>query len=141
MIGNRTTKGRKAILSTLWIFVTLNYLYADVLILLGEVGPTTAEEAELVASLSSPDMLLVAAIYLEMAMVMAVLSLLLRYGLNRWANIIVPTLHIIGGAASLFVVTHPMFYTFFVVVEIIALLFIVGYAWTWKDSNPAGSTA
>lgn len=141
MNSTGTTRDRRPILSTLWIFVTLNYLYADVLILLGEVGPTTAAEAELVSTLSSPNMLFVAAIYLEMAMVMAVLSRVLKYGVNRWANIIVAILHIVGGAASLFVATHPMFYTFFVTVEAIALLTIIGYAWSWKDSNPAGSAA
>lgn len=141
MNRNGTTKDKRPVLSTLWIFVTLNYLYADVLILLGEIGPATAAEAELVSTLSGPNMLLVAAIYLEMAMIMAVLSRLLRYDINRWANIIVAILHIVGGLASLFVVTHPMFYTFFVTVEVIALLFIIRYAWGWRDSNPAGSAA
>ena len=37
-------KDRKALLSTLWIFVTLNYLYADVLVLLGGVTVTDPEQ-------------------------------------------------------------------------------------------------
>ncbi|HSS66170.1 MAG TPA: DUF6326 family protein [Gammaproteobacteria bacterium] len=141
MNGNVTTRDRTSLLSTLWIFVTLNYLYADVLILLGEVGPTIPEEVELVNALSSPDMLLVAAIYLEVAMVMAVLSRVLKYAANRWANIIVATLQSLGAMASLFVMTPPIFYVFFVVVEVITLLFIVRYAWTWKDSHLAESAA
>jgi len=130
----QTTKDRKMILSTVWIFVTLNYLYADVLVLLGKAGPITAEEAELVNTLSTPEMLLIAAIFLEMAMVMILLSRLLEYGINRWANIVVATLHIVGVLASLFVVTPPIFYSFFVIVEVIALLFIARYAWSWKNS-------
>jgi hypothetical protein len=58
----RITNDRKVFLSTLWIFITVNYLYADVLLLLGEVAPTTPEEVEAVAALSTPEMLLVAAI-------------------------------------------------------------------------------
>lgn len=134
-----TTKDRRTILSTLWIFVVLNYLYADVIILMVGHGPATAEEAELVNTLSSPEMMLVAAIYLEMAMAMIVFSRLLKYGINRWANIIIATLHALGVVASLFVVTNAYFYIFFVTFELVTLLFIVGYAWSWK--NPAGSAA
>lgn len=123
---------RRIVISAAWIFVTLNYLYADVLVLLGRHGPSTAEEAELVSTLSSPEMLLVAAIFLQLAMVMIVLSRVLKYGINRWANLIVATLHALGASASLFVVTPPIFYIWFVVVEVITLLFIVGYAWSWK---------
>lgn len=141
MNGDMTTKDRKMMLSTLWIFVTLNYLYADVLTLFADVGPTAPEEVELVSALSTPEMLLVAAIYLEMAMVMIVLSRLLKYGMNRWANIIIAPLHILGVLASLFVMTPPIFYPFFVAVEVVTLLFIVRYAWSWKDSNPVGSAA
>lgn len=141
MNGKVAIKDRKTLLSTLWIFVTLNYLYADVLVLLGDVGPTIPEEVELVSALSSPDMLLVAAIYLEIAMVMAVLSLVLKYAMNRWANIIIATVQSLGATASLFVMTPPVFYVFFVAVEVITLLFIVRYAWTWKYSHLAESAA
>lgn len=133
MNAGKRVADRRAVLSTAWIFVTLNYLYADVLILLGEVGPTAAEEVEMVNALSTPGMLFVAAIYLEMAMVMSVLARLLKHSVNRWANIILGALNALGAVASLFVVTPPGFYVFFVVVEVITLLFIVWYAWTWDD--------
>lgn len=122
---------RVVIMSTVWIFVTLNYLYADVLILLGDVGPTAADEVEMVNSLSTPGMLLVAAIYLEMAMIMIILSRVLPFRINRWANIIIATVQILGGIASLFVMTPPVFYIFFVSVEVTAMLFVIWYAWTW----------
>ena len=127
-------QSRKALLSTLWIFIVLNYLYADVLIILGDVAPTTAEEAEAVAAMSTPGMMLLAAIYLELAMIMAVLPRVLKHGINRWANIIIATVHILGGLGSLFVMAPPI-YLFFVVVEVIALLFIIRYAWTWEPEH------
>lgn len=127
---------RRIIISTVWIFIVLNYAYADILILLSGHSASTPEEAELVNSLSGPEFMMVSAIYLEMAMVLAVLSRVLSYRINRWANIIVATLHIIGGLASLFVVTNAIFYIFFVSVEMIALFFIVWYSWTWvKPQN------
>ena len=133
---------RKALLSTLWIFVALNYLYADILTLFADVGPTEPEEVELVNALLSPEMLLVVAVYLETAMVMVILSRVLKYAVNRWANIVIAVVQSLGVTASLFVMTPPLgFYIFFVAVEVIALLFIVWYAWTWKDSHLAESAA
>lgn len=123
---------RRIVISAAWIFVVLNYIYADIFILMGGHGPATAEEAELVNTLSSPEMFVVAAIFLQMAMVMIILSRVLRYGINRWANIIIATVHTIGVLASLFVVTNAIYYIYFVMVEVITLLFIVWYAWSWK---------
>src|SRR6056297_28531 len=96
---------RRSVISAAWIFVTLNYLFANIFKLPGGVVPTTAEEVESVSSMATPEMLLFAAIYLELAMVMIVLSRLLKYGLDRWANIIIATLHALGATASLSVVT------------------------------------
>jgi len=125
-----------AVISSAWVFVVLNYLYADVIILMSGHGPSTAQEAELVAALSTPGMFLVAAIYLQTAMVMIILSRLLKYGVNRWLNIIVATLQASGAIASLLVVTNAGFYIFFVVCEVLALGFIVLYAWRWKPRDP-----
>lgn len=124
---------RRVVISAVWIFVVLNYIYADVFILLGGHGASTAEEAELVNTLSSPAFFLVAALYLQMAMVMIILSRVLKHNINRWANILIASLHVLGGVASLFVVTNAIYYIYFVTVELIALLFIIGYAWSWKD--------
>jgi hypothetical protein len=124
---------RRVLFSIVWIFVVLNYLYADVLILLSGHTASTPEEAELVSSLSTPEFFLISAIYLEIAMVMAVLSRVLKYGINRWLNILFAGLQAVGAFASLFVVTNTYFYILFVIAEIVGLLFIVWYAWTWGD--------
>lgn len=124
---------RRMLISTAWIFVTLNYLFLNIFKLLGEVTPTTAEEIELVNSMATPEMFLFSAIYLEMAMVMIIFSRLLKYGINRWANIIIATLHTLGTLASLFVVAPEPFSILFVSAEVFALLFIVWYAWSWAE--------
>ena len=124
---------RRVLFSTVWIFVVLNYLYADVLVLLSGHTASTPEESELVNSLSTPEFFLISAIYLEIAMVMAVLSRVLKYGLNRRLNILFAGLQAVGAFASLFVVTNSYFYIFFVITEILGLLFIVWYAWTWSE--------
>jgi hypothetical protein len=116
----------------MWIFYLFNILYADVLSLMGWKAPS-ADGAELIETLVSPEMLLGAAILLETAIVMIVLSRVLRYNANRWINIAVALLHTVAVVASLLVGTPTIFYIFFVVVEVSALLFIAWYAWTWAE--------
>jgi len=131
MNTKRVNHDKKTILSTLWVFYVLNILYADVLNLMGKATPKT-EDVELINTLVSPEMLLGAAVFLEMAMIMIVLSRLLKHGINRWANIIIAALHTLGLMASVFVGTPTIFYIFFVIVEVSTLLIIIWYAWNWK---------
>lgn len=134
---------RKMILSTLWVFYIFNILYADVLSLMGATfsnnGSSTAEDAELISTIVSPEMLLGVAFYLELGIVMIVFSRLLKYGINRWANIVIALLQALGLLASLFVGTPAGYYIFFVVVEVIALLFIAWYAWGWNEMDTNSS--
>lgn len=128
---------RRILFSTVWIFVVLNYLYADVLVLLSGHTASTPEEVEMVNTLSTPGFFLISAIYLELAIVMAVLSRVLTFALNRWANIIFAGLQAVGAFVSLIFVTNTYFYIFFVIAEIVGLLFIVWYAWTWTEPTAA----
>jgi hypothetical protein len=123
------------ILSTLWIFFVINILYADVLNILGEASPGDEKGSEIVNTLLSPELLLGTAVFLELAMVMIVLSRLLKYSINRWVNIIIASIHALGLLASLFVGTPAIYYVFFVIVELITLLFIIWYSWTWTQSE------
>lgn len=128
---------RKVILSTLWVFFMLNILYADVLSLMEATfsgyESSTAENAELISTIVSPEMLLLIGIILELGMVMIVLSRVLKHAVNRWANIVIAILQILVLLATLFVGTPAIYYIFFVIVEVITLLFIVWYAWTWAE--------
>lgn len=146
MNSKKITKDRKVTLSTLWVFYILNILYADVITLMqanfSNYGSSTkalktVEDAELVSTIASPEMLLASAIFLELGMVMIVLSRLLKYGINRWANIVIAILHTLGLLASLLVGSPTIYYIFFVIVEVITLLFIVWYAWTWPKPTVA----
>lgn len=129
---------RRVVISTIWIFYLFNILYADVISLIGGFDPSAVENVELINTLISPVILLFAAIFLETAMVMIILSRVLKYSINRWTNIVIALLQCLGLVASLFVGPPTIYYIFFVVVEISALLFIVWYAWTWAES-PKGS--
>jgi hypothetical protein len=134
MEGIAEMKHRTVNLSTLWVFVTLNFLYCDFMtlmnhvelkqILTGHVGSITITQGFLLGS----------ALLMEIPIAMVLLSMVLKYKANRWANMIAGTLMTVVQAASLFIGTAPtLHYMFFSIVEISCLLFIVRYAFTWSD--------
>jgi hypothetical protein len=120
----------KALLSTLWIVVMLNMLKADILSLFipgaaEEVARTSAS-----AGASIPQLMLVGAIMGQLGIAMIVLSRVLKYGVNRWANIVVGVItiaYIWGGMAS-----YPH-YIFIATVETLCLLLIVWIALKWRN--------
>jgi hypothetical protein len=116
-------KDRKVILSTLWLFATLNYIYCDVVTVMDPVKRAPFQ--------LTPGFLLGASILVEIPIAMVLLSRVLKYGVNRWANIITGTIMTAVQALSLFVAIPAMYYVFFSVIEIACTLFIVWYAWTW----------
>jgi hypothetical protein len=124
--AQRTTamKDRKVILSTLWLFATLNYIYCDVVAVMDPVKHSPFQ--------LTPGFLLGASILVEIPIAMVILSRVLKYGANRWANIIAGTLMTAVQILSLFAAVPAMYYVFFSVIEIACTLFIVGYAWTWS---------
>jgi hypothetical protein len=73
---------------------------------------------------------------METAIAMVLLSRILRYRANSWANIVVGVIHTVAVFASMFVGTPDPYYLFFGTNEIACTLFIVWYAWTWP--NPEG---
>jgi hypothetical protein len=123
---NKTTerKDRKVILSTLWLFATLNYIYCDVVAVM---DPFKHAPFQL-----TPGFLLGASILVEIPIAMVLLSRVLSYGANRWANIIAGLVMTLVQIMSLFIAVPAMYYVFFSIVEISTTAFIVWYAWTWS---------
>jgi hypothetical protein len=129
-----TTRTKKidtnVLLSTLWIVVMINMLKADILSL---YIPGSAEEVARIsasAGASIPQLMLGGAIMMEISIVMIILSRVLKYGINRWVNIIISLITIafvVGGGAS-----YPH-YVFIATVEVICLLLIIRFAWTWRN--------
>ncbi len=118
----------KTLLSTLWVVVMINMLKADILSL---YIPGASEEVALTAGdMPIPLLMLGAAVMMEIPTLMILLSRVLKYGLNRWTNIITSIITIafvVGGGSS-----HPH-YLFIAAVEVICLLLIVWFAWKWRN--------
>jgi hypothetical protein len=124
----------RVLLSTLWIFATLNYLYADVFTLFFD--PTAKEVIAMPVGV-----VFVFAVLMETAIAMVLLSRILKYRVNRWANIIVGVLHTAAVFWLLFVETLPaLYYAFFATIEIACTLFIIWYAWSWPKQEASADS-
>ncbi len=121
-------------LSALWTFAILNYLYCDVI---GLTDPNVLRE--LMSGTGPIQMtqgfLLGAAVLMEIPIVMVLLSRVLKYKENRWANIIAGLIMSVVQISTLFVGTPTIYYMFFSIIEIACTLFIVGYAWRWNRAS------
>ena len=129
----------KTLLSTLWIIVMINILMADILSLF--IPGATDELVKTSASTgaSIPQLMLGGAVMNELAIVMIILSRILKQRLNRWVNIIVSLItiaYVISGG-----IAYPH-YIFIAAVEAICLLLIVLVAWKGTFSEqPTQKTA
>ena len=122
----------KVKLSTLWIVVMFNMVFADILSfitpgVLAEMMTGYAGEMQI-----TQGMLLVFAVLLEIPIMMIFLSRSLPYKANRWANIvaaIITILFVVGGGS-----TH-LHYLFFATVEVICMVLIMWTAWKWTGEE------
>ena len=119
----------KVLLSTLWLFAMLTYTYGDVVTLMDPIKHGSIELTE--------GFLLFGSILMMIPISMVLLSRILKYRANRWANIIAGTFMTAFLTVTLFVAVPTMYYAFFSAIEIACTLFIVGYAWKWR--SPEGS--
>ena len=122
----------KVVLSSLWIVVMINMLKADILSLFipGATDGAAGTAASLGASI--PQLMLGAAIIGQLAIAMIVLSRVLKYGINRWVNIVVGIVII----AYIWVgMTSYPHYIFIASIETLCLLLIVWFAARWRNSE------
>jgi hypothetical protein len=79
------------------------------------------------------EFMLGAALLMEIPIAMVLLSRILKYRANRWANIIAGTIMTVVQISSMFFGTGPtIHYIFYSVIEVACAAFIVWFAWTWK---------
>jgi hypothetical protein len=123
----------KAKLSTLWIFAALNYLYCDVISLMDPELLPLYLRGNINGLELTPGFLLGAAILIEIPISMVLLSRVLRYRANRWANIAAATIMTAVQSATLFIGVPAPYYLFFSVIEIATTVLIVWFAWNWRE--------
>ena len=117
----------KVMLSTLWIVVMINMLYADVLGL--HIPGTLEEVAKTAGETPIPLLMLGGAILLELPLLMIILSRVLKYRVNRWVNIIVAIItivYVVGAGA-----TYPHYF-FIAGIEVACMLLVIVTALKWQ---------
>ena len=131
---NNKINDKKVILSTLWIFVTVNYIFCDVVTLMNPQDLKNILSGTVGTIQMNESFLLGAAIMMEIPFLMILLSRVLNYKLNRWTNIIAAFIMTAIQISSFFVGTEStLHYRFFSIIEIGGTIFIVWYAWTWNN--------
>jgi len=125
----------KDIISALWIFLSLNYIFCDVLSNMESSVLKGLIQGNIANIDINQEMLLAAGISLEIPFLMIVLSKVLKYKYNKIINIIAGVLMIIYQVSSFFMGgTEPsLHYIFFSIVEVLGNLIIVLYAFNWKE--------
>lgn len=127
---------KKDLLSTLWVFVTINYLYCDLIglmdaSLLKQYLTGRVEGMEI-----SRDFLLYAGILMEIPIAMILLSKILKDKPTAWANIVASFVKTVVMILTLFIGNATIYYIFFAVIEISTTIFIFIYAIRWlKNLN------
>jgi Family of unknown function (DUF6326) len=123
-------------LQALWIFVMFNYLYCDLLSNMDSVVLKELLEGHVGSILVNQEFMLGAAFLMEIPIAMVLLSRVLKYRANRWANIIAGAIMTAVQLSSLFFGTGPtLHYIFYSVIEIACTAFIAWTAWKWTDSE------
>jgi uncharacterized membrane protein len=125
---------KKTVLSTLWVFAILNYLYADVLGLMDTELLKQWLTGTINGMTVTPGFLFGAAVLMETAILLVPISRLTPRAFNRWANVVVALLHTAAVAGSLFVGPKP-YYWMFAVIEIATTVAIVVIALRWKKAE------
>ena len=118
----------RIILSALWVALIFLYQQGDTQRLYS--GDFIPGELKLGNVMSAGTMWMVSAITMTIPIVMIFLSLILPYGVNRWANIIVGILFFLYTLSG--VRMYPSAYDrFLLLVSLVVNALTVWYAWNW----------
>ena len=129
--------GVRCKIAALWIAMLFLFAYGDIF---GFFSPGRIEEVmagEISGIAITQVFLFAVSLYIAIASVMVFLSLVLRPTVNRWTNIVLPSLYVVSIVASAIGETSA-YYWFLSIAESALLLQIVWYAWTWpgREGTP-----
>lgn len=117
-------------ISTLWIIVLFNMVFADILSFMDPNFLTEVQTGIVGGITITPAFLIVAAVFIEIAIVMIYLTLVLTRPLSRGLNlaaVFVTLLFVIGGGSL------KAHYVFFASIEVGVLIYIAYLAWHWRE--------
>ena len=121
MLRSKTIESidRKVVISSLWIVVMLNMIFADILSLMIPGALTELMTGTVEGVTLSAELMLIAAFILEIPIMMVLLSRLLKHKINRILNIsasLITIVFVIGGGSL------DLHYIFLATVEVICMI-------------------
>lgn len=130
----RPSIDRHSLLSLVWLYLLLNFIYCDVIGLhdpsiLGSLMQGRAGDLVI-----TPQFLLASSVLMQIPIAMVLISRIAPRRVGRTASIVAASIMLLAQSASLFVGVPSLAYTFFSVIEIATLIAIVVLAIRW----PAG---
>ena len=130
----------KTKLSALWVALMFFYIYADILLFYrqGHVAGLLAGKAGSIEITSA--FVLVSAVVMAIPSLMVFLSLALKAGVNRWANLGVGVVYAAVLGATLFAGKITADSLLYAVVEAVLIALIVWHAWEWPKEETADVT-
>jgi hypothetical protein len=123
-------------IAALWTATLLLFAYGDIFGFFspGQIQEVVAGEVSGIAITQA--FLFAVSLYVAVASVMVFLSLVLIPTVNRWTNIVLPSLYVASIVAS--AIGEPSaYYWLLSIAEGALLLLIVWYAWTWPRREGA----
>lgn len=128
----------KAILSTAWIFVLLNVIFRDIHQLFRPGMLAQMLSGTVNGAAMTDQVILLGGVMLQLPLAMVLLSRVLPDRANRWANLTAaPAVIAIILVPTLVTSTPDLDDLLFTAVQVVGLLFIIGYAWSWRPKPSA----
>lgn len=128
---------KETLLSTLWIFVLLNMIFRDIhqlgkMSFIQEILTGTVNGIEI-----TEELMLLGGFLAEIPILMVIMSKVLNYKANKWANTIagvITSLVLISALPS-----ADLDDIFFMIIEVTAILVIIRIAWKMPSNNMTNS--
>lgn len=127
-------KDNKVLLSTLWVFVTFNYLYCDLIGLMDSSLLKQYLTGNVEGLIIDETFLLYAGMLMELPIAMILLSRVLNERVNAWFNILAGFIKTVVMMLTLFMGNTTQYYAFFAFIEILTTLYIIFIAVKWLRS-------
>lgn len=127
---------RKTLLSTLWVFVTVNYLYCDLIGLMDASLLKQYLTGNVEGMKINEKFLLAAGVLMEIPISMILFAKILKDKPNAIVNIVAAFIKTSVMILTLFLGKPTIYYLFFATIEISTTVFILAYAIGWlKEIN------
>ncbi len=128
-------KNKRDFLSILWVFVTLNYLYCDLIGLMDSSLLKQYLTGKVEGMEINSTFLFYAGILMEIPIAMVLFSKILAKNINCWTNIFAGSIKTSVMVTTLFIGKVSEYYMFFALIEITTTLFIIVYAFKWLQQK------